>query len=244
MQGIYKFTCRINNKVYIGQSINIESRYRGHYNNHRNSNLQDYNTKFYRALRKYGFENFDFAVIELIEDKNTVNDREIYWICYYDSFKNGYNSNSGGLKVTDCNELHPNAKMSNEEVLALKDSLLNSRISQYDLSKKYGVTQSEISNINTGKKWGNLGNYNYPIRKEEARLKGERSPKTVLNDEIVNTIRQRYVNETAKQIYKDYKDTCSYITFERALMGRTYNYLPIYKKKEKIWSKKPVSTIP
>lgn len=237
MIGIYKFTCKLNNKSYIGQSINIETRYKGHFNNHTNKNLKDYNTKFYRALRKYGFENFQFDIIEIVENKDLLNNREIYWIKYYDSFFNGYNSNLGGVNVTECNELHPNAKISNKQLLEIKDLLQNSSISQYELGEKYNLTQSEISNINLGKKWSNLGECEYPIRKEESRLKGEKHPLAVLDDNIVMEIRNRYVNEQAKSIYEDYKNICSYITFERALMGRTYSYLPIYKKKEKIWTK-------
>jgi hypothetical protein len=54
------------------------------------------------------------------------------------------------------------------------------------------------------------------------------------NDEIIN-IRKRYVNESAKQIYLDYKDRVAFQTFQMILWGRYYDDLPIYKKKEKKW---------
>ena len=38
MKGIYKFTNIINNKSYIGQSVNIEKRYSAHKNNYNNKN--------------------------------------------------------------------------------------------------------------------------------------------------------------------------------------------------------------
>lgn len=236
MIGIYKITCNINNKVYIGQSVQIEQRFKNHIINYNNKNLKDYNTKFYRALRKYGIENFNFEIIEKLGSTDLLDEREIYWISFYDSFKNGYNSTSGGGNVTDNCELHPNAKSSNEKILKLKEELLNTKISQYDLSIKYKMTQSEISNINRGKRWAALGKYEYPIRKEEARLSGENNPKAVLTDSIILEIRKRYVNETGKEIYKDYNTLCSYTTFERALLGKTYSYLPVYKKKEKRWT--------
>lgn len=235
MQGIYKVTCKINNKIYVGQSVNIEIRLKGHTKNHLNENLVDYNTKFYRALRKHGIENFTFEIIEEVKTKSLMNDRETYWISRYDSFKNGYNSTSGGNNVTDSGELHPNAKNSNNEILKLKNDLLNTTISQRDLGVKYGITQSTVSLINLGKLWNTLGNYTYPIRKKEARLNGQNHSRTVLNDKIVMNMRKRYENEMAKNIYEDYKDLCSYATFERALMGRTYKYLPVYKKKDKKW---------
>ena len=116
----------------------------------------------------------------------------------------------------------------------IKQYLLETRISQYELAKRYGLTQSEISQINTGHKWGNLGYYEYPIRKDE-KAKGQDSPRAVLNNDLVLEIRKRYVNESGKQIYKDYKDICSYTTFERALIGKTYTDIPVYKKKQKTW---------
>lgn len=54
-------------------------------------------------------------------------------------------------------------------------------------------------------------------------------------DEEVIQLRHRYVNETAKKIYEDYKDRVSYQTFQAMLWGRSYSTLPIYKKKEKKW---------
>lgn len=54
------------------------------------------------------------------------------------------------------------------------------------------------------------------------------------NEEVIK-IRQRYVTESAKQIYKDYSDRVSYQTFQAMLWGRSYKNLPIYKKKEKKW---------
>ena len=48
-------------------------------------------------------------------------------------------------------------------------------------------------------------------------------------------MRNRYVNESAKVIYKDYKERVAFQTFQMILWGRYYDNLPIYKKKEKKW---------
>ena len=69
----------------------------------------------------------------------------------------------------------------------------------------------------------------------DEKAKGQDSPRAVLNNDLVLEIRKRYVNESGKQIYKDYKDICSYTTFERALIGKTYTDIPVYKKKQKTW---------
>jgi hypothetical protein len=49
-----------------------------------------YNYPLSLAFRKYGLENFNFEVLEecLAEQ---LNQRERYWISYYDTFFNGYN---------------------------------------------------------------------------------------------------------------------------------------------------------
>lgn len=238
MQGIYKITNKINGKIYIGQSVNIEERFKSHKYTYNNPKANGYNTKFYRALRKYGIENFTFEIVEEVVNKENLNKREIFWIQYYNSYKQGYNSTLGGDVVTENCELHPNAKHTNHQILNLKNMIYSTNIPFRELGKMFTMSESEISQINTGKKWTALGNYNYPIRQKEYRHKGESHFNSKLTDEIVNLIRKRYVNENAKEIFKDFKYLCSYSTFERALMGRTFTYLPIYKKKDKKWINK------
>ena len=88
---IYKITNKINNKCYIGQTSDYKRRFQEHkmkgYGNENNKLL-------YYAFDKYGIDNFTF---EIIEDKTPLyNEREKYWIKYYDSFENGYNMTEGG----------------------------------------------------------------------------------------------------------------------------------------------------
>lgn len=64
---------------------------------------------------------------------------------------------------------------------------------------------------------------------------GENGEKALFSSTEVMKMRNRYVNETAKQIYEDYKNRCNFNTLQQILWGRTYKDLPIYKKKEKIW---------
>ena len=67
---------------------------------------------------------------------------------------------------------------------------------------------------------------------------GEKSPKAKFTNEEVIQMRERYVNESAKDIYKDYSDRCTYQTLQSILWGRAYKELPIYKKMEKKWINK------
>lgn len=101
---IYKITNNVNGKVYIGQTIQtIKERFYQHCATKcRDSVL---NMAIHRAIKKYGKSNFTIEVIEEV-DKDSLNDREKFWIEYYNSYNNGYNSTRGGQDgSTHCKEL-------------------------------------------------------------------------------------------------------------------------------------------
>ncbi len=87
--GIYKFTNKLNRKNYIGQSINIEGRYKAHKRNNKSN--------FEKAIKKYGIENFDFTIIMECPKEN-LNYWEKFYVKYYCSNNPdyGYNKTTGG----------------------------------------------------------------------------------------------------------------------------------------------------
>ena len=89
MIGIYKITNKINGKVYIGQSINIDTRWRQHIN------AKD-NYAIHNAIKKYGEENFKFEVLlECPVEMLNVWERDM--IALYDCITpKGYNLTEGG----------------------------------------------------------------------------------------------------------------------------------------------------
>lgn len=95
MQGIYKITNKINQKCYIGKSKNITERW--NYHKTRYNDEREYDKPLYRAFRKYGIENFTFDILEELQeyDKES-NEREKYWIKFYNSYEKGYNGTKGG----------------------------------------------------------------------------------------------------------------------------------------------------
>lgn len=105
MASIYKITNLINNKIYIGETIQpINHRWNQHISSSLNKNRYDYNYPIHNAIRKYGDNNF---IIELIEecDDNIRFERESYYIEFYDSTNqiNGYNlikEGQGGCKYS------------------------------------------------------------------------------------------------------------------------------------------------
>ena len=91
---IYKITNKVNGKSYIGQTIqNVKERFYQHCATKCSQAVL--NMVIHKAITKYGKSNFTIEVIEEVESAN-LNDRERYWIRYYDSYNNGYNSTEGG----------------------------------------------------------------------------------------------------------------------------------------------------
>ena len=91
---IYKITNTINGKSYLGQTIqNVKERFYQHCATKCSKAVS--NMAIHRAIKKYGKSNFTVEVIEEIDSAN-LNDRERYWIKYYNSYNNGYNSTKGG----------------------------------------------------------------------------------------------------------------------------------------------------
>lgn len=92
MAYIYQIINDINNKVYVGKTeFSLEKRFKEHCNDA----FRDRNEKrpLYAAMRKYGIEHFH---IELLEETNNPEEREVYWIEQKRSFKYGYNATLGG----------------------------------------------------------------------------------------------------------------------------------------------------
>ena len=90
---IYKVTNDINDLVYIGQTMYLlENRWEWHIN--KSNNIKD-NCKFHNAFRELGYKHFKIEEIERVST-TILDEREIQWIKYYNSYFNGYNSTLGG----------------------------------------------------------------------------------------------------------------------------------------------------
>lgn len=91
---IYKITNKINGKSYIGQTIqDVKERFYQHCATKCSQAVL--NMAIHKAINKYGKSNFTVEVIEEVESTD-LNDREKYWIKFYNSYNNGYNSTEGG----------------------------------------------------------------------------------------------------------------------------------------------------
>lgn len=93
MAEIYMIFNDFNNKVYIGKAkYGAAHRWREHIG----YDLQN-NQYIHRSMRKHGVEHFNYKVIETNIEDECLNEREKYWIAYYNSkVPNGYNMTDGG----------------------------------------------------------------------------------------------------------------------------------------------------
>lgn len=152
MIGIYKFTNKITGESYIGQSVNLRKRYNDH------KNIKEDGTYFHQMIKHYGFNNFNYEILEECKSDN-LNEREKYYISKYKTvYPNGYNLTYGG------NDQHCNGLSSKKDVDEITELLMTSKLSNKEIGDIYGVSDQAISDINCGRTWVR-DHIEYPIRK-------------------------------------------------------------------------------
>jgi len=102
MHYIYKITNKINNKVYIGQTVNIKKRWSQHTAAARSNKPTQI---VHHALIKYGIDNFSFEIIASCFDQNASNEAETIIVSQENSLiPNGYNSTNCGSNAPKTEE--------------------------------------------------------------------------------------------------------------------------------------------
>lgn len=164
--GIYSIINIINNKMYIGSTINFSNRWSRHrYNlnntNHSNSHLRS-------SWLKYGPENFIFSVIEYVEDITQLELREQFWM---DKFKPEYNKrliaeNNLGIKLTD--EQRQNRVKSGKYKNRVITEIWRKRMSEagFKRDKMSEETKKKMSQTRSGKVPLNLSDLHIKSRKK------------------------------------------------------------------------------
>lgn len=87
--GIYKITNILNEKVYIGQSLDIGNRWKQHAKRGCGAEGVTKN-KLYPALLEYGLSNFTFEIVQVVEKRMDLNELEQYWQEFYGAKSFGY----------------------------------------------------------------------------------------------------------------------------------------------------------
>lgn len=233
MIGIYKITKISNKKAYIGQSNDIERRFREHQTKDESSRIP-----IDVAIKKYGIHAFTYEILEECPIEK-LNEREQFWIKYYNTVKEGYNCSEGGAQQS-VGENNGRSKLTKDDVIKIRKAYA-AHLKQKEVYKEFSdkITFGHFQNIWQGRVWADV----MPEVFTEANKKyyvfntslGENGDSAKFTNEEVIALRKRYVNESAKDIYKDYSNKISFQTLQALLWGRSYSNLPIYKKKEKKW---------
>lgn len=237
MHVIYKINFS-SGKVYVGQTNNFIARRNQHLSEARKG--EDF--KVYRAMRKYNTTKDDFEIIEEnIDNQELANDREIYWIAYYDSYHNGYNSTPGGeCGSHKIGEDSPLAKLKNSDVITIRKIRATMK---YQKSEIYEFYKNKISESTFGKIWTYqtwkeiVPELNTPELKEFYRkfrknAKGEKNAKSHFSNEEVYELRVLfYVKGTQfKDLYKERGKGVCRTSFQRLLYGQNYKEVPMPEK--------------
>lgn len=233
MIGIYKITKIENGKSYIGQSNDIKRRFKEH--------QCKTDTPIEKAIQKYGKDAFIYEVIEECSIEE-LDQKERYWIEYFNTYKGfGYNCNEGG--GSSQGENNGRTKLTNIDVEYIRQCYADHkrRKEVYEIFKDR-ISFSAFASIWDGTTWKNIRpdvytEENLLYYKKQVTNGGAANKASFSNEEVIS-LRERYVNESAKDIFESVKDRCNYQTLQQILWGRTYKDLPIYKKKLKEWINK------
>ena len=147
----------MNGKVYIGQSVYIENRIKSHFSRYKSDSVES-SSLLHKAMRKYGVDNFTWRILKRCSAKD-LDYYEIYYVSLYisNNAEYGYNSTIGGQGTKG------SGKIPDRVIDEIYDLLKNAVLSQWDIGKRYGISQRMVSMINTGSLYAKE-NYSYPLR--------------------------------------------------------------------------------
>lgn len=135
---IYLITNTINDNKYVGQTVmQLNKRWLAHIQESKTNTERP----LYRAINKYGIENFKIKVLEECNE-SILCEREIYWIDKLETYKKGYNATTGG-------ETNKNIREDIKEKISQSMSMLN-RSNEWTNN----VSKSLKEKIERGEKWG------------------------------------------------------------------------------------------
>lgn len=92
--GIYKITCLTTGQIYIGQSVDVCNRFKEHCKNALGVGNTRGQNKLYKVMAEQGLHNFTFELLEEC-DSSQLNEKEKYYINFFESYNFGLNSTSG-----------------------------------------------------------------------------------------------------------------------------------------------------
>lgn len=212
---IYAYVKKETQKVvYVGQTKNLQYRHNQHIKwDPFNVNNPEYQYPLSRGIRKYGQDAYELIILEdnLLEEQ--LNEREKYWIKFYNTYFNGYNQTIGGSNPTK-------PIFTDDLIDTVIEMLQDESYSYKDIINKTGISMTHIYNINTGKR-RKKDNIKYPIR--SSNTKGTKGLK--FSPQECQAIHELILkgNKTFTEIAKIYNSDPA--TIRRINKGTTKNYI-------------------
>lgn len=131
---IYKVTNKINGMIYIGKTrYSLQKRWHEHCRNAL-KNVKWQMFRLQEAIRQYGPENFTVEQIDCAATNDEANEKEVYWISFYNATEKGYNVSPGGR-----------AGGNRKKVMSVEDGLVFDTM--VEAANHYGLSKSMIPAI-------------------------------------------------------------------------------------------------
>ena len=207
-------------------------------------------------MRKYNITKENFSIIEdNIKDNELSDIREVFWIEYYNSFKDGYNSTKGG-DVGNGGELkgekNPKSILSNEEVLAIRKMRAKMKYSKAEIFNMYKHRISagcfhKIWNYNTYTDIGiELNTPEVIDYYKYCKSSGSINKHCMFTEQDILNIRHAYFIDviSSKELSQIYN--CNSTTISRIIGNKTYSDIPMptpsfpFRRKNHIFKKEEV----
>lgn len=216
--GIYMITNTLNNKFYIGCSLDIKKRWDTHRIRYKTQGTE-YNKPLYIEMREFGIKNFKIEVLEECK-QDVLFEREKHYIETLNAIEKGYNVMYG-------EDNHGNAKLTSEDVILIRTAYNNKERKQ-EVYKRFSekINHTGFHKVWNGYSWKNIMMNVYTQENKEFHKKnsaniGSKNGTSLLTEKDVIDIRLSKKNGLKKEeVYQKYKETIN----ERSFLNVWYGY--------------------
>lgn len=213
MYYIYGYKNKITGKWYVGQTTcEIKERHRLHLSSAYHQNANDYNCLFHKKIRQYGIENFELIILEQVQEKSLLDERERYWINEKKSYvkNNGYNLTTGGQRRKESEDYQDiRSAFTKEQVKDIYKKISDSKDSLTKIANEYNVSLSLICEINSGRKYYDK-KLKYPLREKNQKISED------IVDDIISFLQLGWTNKEISEYFNIDEDIVYRINYGKA----------------------------